>query len=104
MGPKPTVGRWKKWRRDLEGFIDTIGLSWKGTSGLLRELRHRETLFNSSQLEEVIEKAKARGDKHPAIFGFDYDEKKDVVYWLLIPKLDEVLSNELAQNGGEDDW
>ena len=36
LGLKPTTARWKKWRRDLEGFIDTIGPSWKGTSGLLR--------------------------------------------------------------------
>ena len=42
LGPKLTVVRWKEWRRDLEGFVDTIGLSWKGTSGLLRQLRYRD--------------------------------------------------------------
>ena len=26
-GVKPTTARWKKWRRDFEGFIDTIGPS-----------------------------------------------------------------------------
>ena len=56
-------------------------------------------MFDNSQLEEVIGKAKDKGDKHPTVLGFDYDEKKDVLYRLLMPKLDEVLSNELAQTG-----
>ena len=45
LGSKPSVARWKKWRRDLEGFVHTIGHSLKGTSGLLRELRYREQPF-----------------------------------------------------------
>ena len=36
------------------------------------------------------------------MLGFVYDEKRDVLYRLLMPKLDEVLSNELAQTGDED--
>ena len=59
-------------------------------------------MFDSSQLEEVIQKAKARGDKHPAVCGFDCNKKNDILYRLLMPKLDEVLSNELAQNRDED--
>ena len=27
LGAKPPVARWKKWRQDLEGFVDTIGIS-----------------------------------------------------------------------------
>ena len=69
---------------------------------MLRKLRHREKEFNNTLLEEVIQKAKARGKKHPAVLGFDYDEKKGVLYRLLLPRLDEVLSNELAQTGDED--
>ena len=38
----------------------------------------------------------------PKHFGFDYKEKRDVLYRLLMPKLDEVLSNELAQTWDED--
>ena len=87
------MGEWKKWRRDLEGFIDTIGLSWKGTSGLLRELRHREGPFNGTQVREAITAAEARGDKATKLFGFDYEDKKDMFYRLLMPKLDEILSN-----------
>ena len=80
LDAKPSLAKWKKWRRDLEAFIDTIGVSWKGTSGLLRELRHREGLFDSSQLQEAVTAAEARGDKAPKIIGFDYEDKKDVLY------------------------
>ena len=40
LGVKPEVARWKKWRRDFENYVDTIDPSWRGTSGLLREIRH----------------------------------------------------------------
>ena len=33
LGLKPTTARWKEWRRDLEGFIDTIGRPGKGPAG-----------------------------------------------------------------------
>ena len=96
------MARWKKWRRDLEGFIDTIGTTWKGTSGSLRELRQREVPFEGSQVQAAISAAQSRGDKAPTYFGFDYAAKKDVLYRLLLPKLDDVLGNELAQTGDED--
>ena len=99
LDAKPSLGKWKKWRRDIEAFIDTIGVGWKGTSGLLRELRRREGLFDSTQFQEA---AAARGDKVPKVDGFDYDDKMDVLYRLVMPKLDEVLSNELAQTGEQD--
>ena len=59
------MGRWKKWRRDFECFVDTIGPSWKGTSVLLRELRYREQPFDGSQLAEAIVSAQKRQDKAP---------------------------------------
>ena len=102
LGLKPTTARWKKWRRDLEGFIDTIGPSWKGTSGLLRQLRHCELTFAEGGVEAAVQKAKEKGDKAPVVDGFNYKEKKDVLYRLVMPRLDEVLGNELAQTGEED--
>jgi hypothetical protein len=102
LGTKPTIARWKKWRRDLEGFIDTIGTTWKGISGLLRELRQKLAPFDGSQVQAAITAAQDRGDKAPTYFGFDHEAKKDVLYRLLMPKLDDVLSNELAQVGDED--
>ena len=53
LGVKPTTARWKKWCRDLEGFIDTIGLTWKGASGLLRELWHCEAPFEIGQVQKA---------------------------------------------------
>ena len=103
LGPKPTLARWKKWRRDFEGFVDTIGFSWKGTSGLLRELRHREAPFTAAQLSEAVANAKKRHDKTPDEAFYAFEEKADTLYRLIMPKLDEVLSNELAQTGKEND-
>ena len=97
LGAKPTNARWKKWRRDFEGFIDTIEPSWKNTSGLLRELRHCELTFTEEQVETAVQSAKARGDKAPEVGGFDSTSKKDVLYRLLMPRLDEVLGIELAR-------
>jgi hypothetical protein len=91
LGAKPTGARWKKWRRDLESFVDSIGASWKGTSGLLRQLRHCETAFTEGQVEAAVQKARARGDKAPASENYNYDDKKDVLYRLLMPRLDEIL-------------
>ena len=71
----------------------------KSTGGLLRELRHREGPFEIGQIQEAVTAAQARGDKVPRVSGFECDGKKDVLYRLLMPKLDDVLSKELAQAG-----
>ena len=68
----------------------------------MRELRHREAPFEGSQVSDAIRGAEKRGAQSPAAFGFDYDTKADILYRLLMPRLDEVLSNELAQTGEED--
>ena len=96
FGPKPTVVRWKKWRRDLEGFVDTIGMSWKGASGLLRQLRYREEPFEKGQLHDALVDAEKRHDKTPDEAFYGFDEKADILYRLIMPKLDELLSNEFA--------
>ena len=102
LGVKPTTARWKKWLRDLEGFIDTIGPSWNCTGGLLRELRHCELPFTEGQVKTAVQAARARRDKAPATEGYTYADKKDVLYRILLPRLDEVHCNELAQTGDED--
>ena len=101
MGPKPAAARWKKWRRDLESFVDTIGDSWRGTSGLLRQLRYRDQPFTSAQLTEAISDAKARHDKAPDPSFSEFAIKADILYRLIMPKLDDVMSNEFAQTGDE---
>ena len=84
LGPKPTVVRWKKWRRDLESFVDTIGTTWKGTSGLLRQLRFREMPFESGHLHDAIADAVKRKDKVPEEFGFEFQTKSDMLYRLIM--------------------
>ena len=58
--------------------------------------------FDSGQVQEAVSSARAREDKAPEVMGFDYPSNKDVLYRLLMPRLDEVLGNELAQTGDED--
>jgi hypothetical protein len=101
LGSKPTVVRWKKWRRGLENFVDTIGTSWKGTSGLLRQLRYRDQPFQIGQLDAALADAEKRHDKLPEKSFYNFEEKADTLYRLIMPKLDELLSNEFAQTGTE---
>ena len=96
LGPKPSIGRRKKWRRDSKCFVDAIGLSWRGTSGLLREVRCREQPFDGSQLHEATADAEKRSDKVPKEFGFEFVIKTDILYRLFMPKLDEMMSAEFA--------
>ena len=44
--PLPTqfaLGAWKKWRHEVEIYIDTIGPSWRGVKLLLQQARHSPT-------------------------------------------------------------
>ena len=58
--------------------------------------------FGDGQVEAAVQAARARGDKAPEVGSFDDSNKKDVLYRLLMPRLDEVLGNELARTGDED--
>ena len=49
-----------------------------------------------------MQAAREKGDKAPVTEGYNYKDKRDVLYRLLMPRLDEVLGNELAQTGDED--
>ena len=103
LGDKPSLGKWKQWVRDFECFVDTIGPSWKRTSGLLRQLRFREQPFDASQLEEANRDSRKRNDKAPAGDEFEYEfaTKTDILYRLIMPKLDVVMSAEFSQSGDE---
>ena len=101
LGSKPTVVRWKKWRRDLENFVDTIGTTWKGTSGLLRQLRYRDQPFAIGQFDAAVADAEKRNDKIPEKSFYNFEEKADTLYRLIMPKLDELLSSEFAKTGTE---
>ena len=48
-------------------------------------------------LGEVIHKVKERCGTAPEEFGFDFDNKADTVYKLIMPKVDDIRSDELMQ-------
>ena len=101
LGNKPSMAKWKKWFRDFECFVDTIGPSWKGTSGLLRQLRFHEQPFDNSQLSGTAADTRKRNDKAPQEHEYEFDAKTDVLYRLIMPKLDGVMSAEFSQSGDE---
>ena len=74
-------------------------LKLEGHERGLRELRHRDQLFDSSQLSVALADAKRHKDKVPAEFSFDFADKADILFRLIMPKLDDVMSNESAQTG-----
>ena len=41
----PSLGVFKKWKHDVEIFIETIGLSWKGVPSILRTARFLNVEF-----------------------------------------------------------
>ena len=55
------------------------------------------------KVAELGPKASAtkRHDKVPTEFGFELDVKTDILYRLIMPKLAELMSAELAQSGEE---
>ena len=53
------------------------------------------------QLSEAISNATKRHDKKPEEFGLEFDTKSDILYRLIMLKLDEFMSNEFAQTGTE---
>ena len=64
-----------------------------------RRLWHQPLM--GAQLPGAISDAKARHDKTPDEAFYGFAEKADILYRLILPKLDDVLSNELAQTGDE---
>ena len=44
------LGIWKKWRHEVEIYIDTIGPSWRGVKLLLQQARHSPTPLDPSRI------------------------------------------------------
>ena len=55
----------------------------------MRQLRHCELAFSEGGLEAAVQAARDKQDKAPVTEGFNYKDKKDVVYRLVMPRLDE---------------
>ena len=43
LGSSPSVAAFKKWRADVEIYLDTIGPTWKGVKTVLQQVRHSST-------------------------------------------------------------
>ena len=97
---EPSLAAFKKWRHDLELFLETIGTSWKGVTALMRTSRIFTETFASITLREVEllrKKTEPAAPDLDATFGFH--EKADALYKLLMPKLSVSLPTELRQVG-----
>ena len=82
----PSLAVFKKWKHDVEFFIETIGPSWKGVPSILRTSRH----LNTEVTEAVIPDMHALKTKHEPEspdfdYGFDFFGKSDALYKLLMP-------------------
>ena len=104
-----TLALFKKWRHDVELYIDTIGPSWTGVKAVLKQCRHSELtlLPNELSMEPTLKRAaEAAGGVPPfeAAF-FDFPSKANHLYKILAPKLNVDLSTEFrnsaADNGFE---
>ena len=63
----------KKWKHDVEPFIETIGPSWKGVHSILRTSRHLNTEFIEGVIPEMRTlKTKHEPDALDLEYGFDF--------------------------------
>jgi len=94
------LAAFKKWRHDLELFLETIGTSWKGVTAVMRTSRIFTENFTGENLKEVEELRKKTEPSAPDLDpSFSFHEKADALYKLLMPKLPVGLSTELRQVG-----
>ena len=104
LGKSASTASFKKWKHDLELYIETIGASWSGVTGLLRHCRlHVEGAFDEKALPAVIKLATDIEKRPPALdhFLFKFEEKADALYKLVMPRLAVDLATEFRQIGGE---
>ena len=96
----PSLAVFKKWKHDVELFIETIGLSWNGVPRILRTSRFLNTEF----LEGTVPEMRTLNTKHepesPDLdYRLDFFGKSDALYKLLMPRLPTSLGTELRQVG-----
>ena len=100
------LGIWKKWRHEVEIYVDTIGPSWKGVKLLLQQARHSPTALQPSEfktfeqaLEATVVRARqANSGLEPVEEFFDYAAKGSILYRMLVPKLNLELSTEFRNS------
>ena len=79
-------------------FVETNGASWKGVSALINSSRRLGRKFDKGSLEEVIKIVSEQPGSSQVpcvnIHMFDFEDKMDVLYKLLMPKLPLDLATE----------
>ena len=96
----PSLAAVRKWRHDVELFVDTLGSSWLGVSSMLRNCRLVDQEFNQTGLLEVIEVCEKVDNRTPVDADmFEFATKSDTLYKLLMPRLNLSLSTEFRQIG-----
>ena len=97
----PTLASSKKWKHDVELFVDTFGPSWTGAASLLRHCRLIDSIFDrDTGLSEVIAVCTRIEGKEPLQeYGFEFEAKADALYKLLMPRLNVALATEFRQIG-----
>ena len=99
-----SMASFKKWKHDLELYIETIGASWSGVTSLLRHCRlHEDGTFDETAIPAVIKIATDIEKRAPLLdpFLFKFNEKADALYKLVMPRLPVDLATEIRQTGGE---
>ena len=104
LSASPTLAAFKKWRADVEIYIDTIGPSWKGIKNVLQQVRHSSAVLvpTAASMLESVNRAKAIS-KGLVIddVTMEWSEKAGALYKLLLPKLNIDLSTEYRNAASE---
>ena len=106
-----SLGVWKKWRHEVEMYVDTIGPSWRGVKLVLQQARHSAIPLMPTvpSMDDVFQKAKkANHDIEPFDPAtVDYATKAVTLYRILTPKMNFDLSTEFlnsAPDNGFELW
>ena len=111
--PSPiSLGAWKKWRHEVEIYVDTIGPTWKGVKLFLHQARHSSTALQPTEhltfedaLRPTVDRARAANNgTDPVDELFDYSAKGSILYRMLVPKLNLDLSTEFRNSSPDNDF
>ena len=96
LSSDPSLGVFKKWKHDVELFIETIGPSWKGVPSILRTSRFLNVEFADRLVPEMRRLKTKHEPAAPNLWMFfDFPGKADALYKLLMPRLPTVIGTEL---------
>ena len=104
IGALPTtfsLGVWKKWRHEVEIYVDTIELTRKGVKMILQQARQSPTALETTKEAFRLTVNRARVVNKgvgPVDELFDYAAKASVLYRMLVPTLNLDSSTEFRNS------